>query len=188
MNHTDAGAVDATGMRVALVVSRFNPQVTRRLLQGAEDCLERHGCGADSRAVLHVPGAWEIPLAAKRCAALGYDAIVALGALIRGETSHFDVLAHAVARGLSEVGRESGIPVILGVLTTENIDQALERSGGRLGNKGWEAALAAVEMVSLYRNRAGMAVSSKDPSSRANPSFRRLLLGRLPASAALRGT
>jgi 6,7-dimethyl-8-ribityllumazine synthase len=146
------GSLDAKGLRVALVVSRFNDAITRRLLAGAEDCLERHGCGAEQRTVLRVPGAWEIPPVARRVAESGrFDAVVALGALVRGETPHFDVLAAAVARGLGRVGLESRLPVIFGVLTTDTVQQALERAGGKLGNKGWDAAHAAIEMANLYR-------------------------------------
>ena len=145
-------APDGSGVRVALIVSRFNDRVTSRLLQGAEECLERHGCGAKQRSVLHVPGAWEIPQAAKKVAALGrHDAIVALGALIRGETAHFEYLAAQVSRGLSQVGLDFGIPTIFGVLTTETMDQAMARARGN-HNKGREAAVAALEMVRLFRD------------------------------------
>jgi 6,7-dimethyl-8-ribityllumazine synthase len=122
------------------------------LLAGAEDCLERHGCAADSRSVVRVPGAWELPLAVNRIAENGgFDAIIALGALIRGETPHFEVLAAQTARGLAEVGMRCGAPVIFGVLTTDTVEQAMDRSGAKGGNKGWDAALSALEMVSLFR-------------------------------------
>jgi 6,7-dimethyl-8-ribityllumazine synthase len=150
---TREGLLDGTGIRVALVVSRFNDMVTAKLLSGAEDCLERHGCKADCRTVVRVPGAWELPLAAKKLATGGgVDAIVALGALIRGETPHFDYLAAQVARGLAQIGLDSGIPTIFGVLTTDTIDQAVSRAGAKTGNKGWEAALSALEMVNLFRD------------------------------------
>lgn len=146
------GHLDAKGMRFALLVARTNDLVGIRLLAGAEDCLERHGAPAEDRTVVRVPGAWELPLAASKLAKTGrFDAIVALGALIRGETPHFDFLAAEAAKGLAHAAIESGIPVIFGVLTTETLDQAMERAGAKGGNKGWEAALAAVEMVSLYR-------------------------------------
>lgn len=146
------GELEAQGVRVALVVSRFNDSVTARLRQGAEECLEHHGCTSDQRTVFRVPGSWELPQAARKALSLGqYDAVVALGALIRGETAHFDVLAAEVSRGLAQVGSESGRPVIFGILTTDTIEQALDRAGGKLGNKGWDAALAALEMVSLFR-------------------------------------
>lgn len=150
---TREGLLDGTGIRMALVVSRFNDLVTAKLLSGAEDCLERHGCKADCRTVVRVPGAWELPLAAKKLAARGeFDAIVALGALIRGETPHFDYLAAQVARGLAQIGLDTGIPTIFGVLTTDTIDQAVSRAGAKTGNKGWEAALSALEMVNLFRD------------------------------------
>ena len=143
---------DGSGMRMALVVSRFNEPITDKLLTGAESCLDEHGCASGNRRVVRVPGAWEIPLAVKRLAELGgVDAIIALGALIRGETAHFDYLAQQVARGLGQVALETGIPVIFGVLTTESVEQALARAGGGHGHKGQEAALAALEMAQLFR-------------------------------------
>jgi 6,7-dimethyl-8-ribityllumazine synthase len=152
MSHPVEGGFEGRGVRIALVVSRFNAFVTDRLLRGAEDCLERHGCAAESRTVVRVPGAWELPQVAQRLARRGdLDAIVALGALIRGETPHFDLIAAQAARGLAQVGIDSGIPVIFGVLTTDTVEQALDRAGAKAGNKGWDAALSALEMVSLYR-------------------------------------
>lgn len=142
--------LDGSRVRAALVVSRFNEPVTEALLEGAIRCLDRHGCTAERRKVLRVPGAWEIPFAAKKLAAEGgHDVIVGLGALIRGETPHFDVLAAEVARGLGQVGLDSGIPTIFGVLTTDTAAQARARSGSGSDNKGWEAALAALEMANL---------------------------------------
>jgi 6,7-dimethyl-8-ribityllumazine synthase len=149
------GRLDAKGMRFALVVARTNDFVATRLLAGAEDCLERHGAGADARTVVRVPGSWEIPQAAARLAASGkFDAVVALGALIRGETPHFDVLAAEVAKGLAQTALQHGLPVSFGVVTADSLEQAIERAGAKSGNKGWDAALAAVEMVSLYRQMA----------------------------------
>ncbi|ANM28878.1 6,7-dimethyl-8-ribityllumazine synthase [Acidobacteria bacterium Mor1] len=146
------GKLDAGGIRIALVVSRFNEVVSGRLLAGAEDCLDRHGGDAADRTVVRVPGSWELPVTAKKLADTGrFDAVVALGTLIRGETPHFDVLASQVAKGLGQVAYDSGLPVIFGVLTTDTVDQAADRAGGKLGNKGWEAALAAIEMVSVHR-------------------------------------
>ena len=137
------------------MVSTFNDEVTARLLKGAEEYLERQGCSADCRTVVKVPGAWEIPLAARKLAERGkLDAIVALGALVRGETAHFDVLAAAVAGALAEVGRDCGIPLAFGVLTTDTLDQALARAGSGSSNKGWEAARAALEMVGVCRRLA----------------------------------
>ncbi len=148
--------LDGSRIRVALVVSRFNDLVTEKLLEGAERCLERHGCTAERRKVVRVPGAWEIPQAAKMLARGGeFDAIIGLGALIRGETPHFDVLAAEVARGLGQVGLDSGVPTIFGVLTTNTVEQALARAGAKSGNKGWEAALAALEMAGLFRDLGG---------------------------------
>lgn len=142
-------------MRFAIVVSRCNDFLCSRLLAGAEDCLERHGAGPQSRTVVRVPGSWELPLAVRKLASTGrYDAVVALGALIRGETPHFDVLCAEVARGLGQVALDSGIPVTFGVLTTDTVEQAMERAGAKSGNKGWDAALAAVEMASLFRGMA----------------------------------
>ena len=149
---TVEGRLDAKGMRVALVVSRWNDLVSQRLLAGAEDCLERHGAKADDCRVVWVPGSWELPLAAHRIAASAtFDAVVALGALVRGETPHFDVLAAEVSKGLAQAAQQTGRPVIFGVLTTDTLEQAMDRAGGKAGNKGWDAALAAIEMVDLLR-------------------------------------
>ena len=149
------GKLDAKGMRFALLVSRTNDFVGARLLAGAEDCLERHGAAVEARTVVKVPGSWELPLAASRLAASGkFDAIVALGALIRGDTPHFDVLAAEVAKGLAQSALQSGVPVAFGIVTADSLEQAIERAGAKSGNKGWDAALAAVEMVSLYRQMA----------------------------------
>jgi 6,7-dimethyl-8-ribityllumazine synthase len=154
MSQAIQGDLDGSAVRVALVVSRFNEAITARLLAAAEDCLDRHGCREASRVVVRVPGAWELPQAAKRLAAEGrFDVILALGALIRGETPHFDFLAAQVARGLAEIALASGVPVIFGVLTTDTVEQALNRAGAK-SNKGWEAALSALEMVNLFRRLA----------------------------------
>jgi 6,7-dimethyl-8-ribityllumazine synthase len=155
MSPTVEGVLDAQGLRIALVVSRFNDFVTTALLRGAEDFLERHGCPADGRTVFMVPGSWELPQVAKRIALSDkFDAVVALGALIRGETPHFDLLAAEVAKGLAQVGMEAGIPVVFGVLTTDSVEQAIDRAGAKAGNKGWDAAQSAVELVNLYRRMA----------------------------------
>jgi 6,7-dimethyl-8-ribityllumazine synthase len=146
------GHLDAKGKRFALVLSRFNEVAANRLLEGAVDCLERHGAKAEQRTVVKVPGSWEIPLVASKLARSDeYDAVIALSVLIRGETPHFDILAASVSRGLADAGVESGVPVIFGVLTTDTLDQAMERAGAKEGNKGWDAALSAIEMVDLYR-------------------------------------
>jgi 6,7-dimethyl-8-ribityllumazine synthase len=144
---------DASALRVAVVVARFNHLVSRRLLEGCVAELERRGCGSGDVHVAWVPGAFEIPLAARRLAASGrYDAVVALGAVIRGGTPHFDYVCRAVTDGVREVMRDTGVPVAFGVLTTDDASQALERTGGAEGDKGREAALAAIEMARLCRS------------------------------------
>lgn len=152
MAKTIEGHLDAKGLKVALVAARWNGAVTDKLLDGALDCLERHGADAADLTVIKVPGSWELPLAAAKVATSGaYGAVVALGALVRGETPHFDVLAAEAAKGLAQAGVASGVPVIFGVLTCDTLEQALDRAGGKGGNKGWDAAEAAIEMASLYR-------------------------------------
>ncbi len=146
------GSLDAKGMRVAVVVSRFNEVVTERLLSGARDCLLRHGVAESDLSVVRVPGAWELPQAVRKVVSMSqFDAVVALGALIRGETAHFELLASEVVRGLSAVAHDSGTPITFGVLATDTVEQAVDRAGAKSGNKGWEAAVAAIEMVSLFR-------------------------------------
>lgn len=138
--------------RYALVVARFNAFVVESLLAGAVDTLKRHGIKDEDITIIRVPGAWELPLAVKRVAATKkYDAVVALGAVIRGGTAHFEYVAGEAAKGLASVGLNADIPVIFGVLTVENIEQAIERSGTKAGNKGAEAAQGAIEMVSLLK-------------------------------------
>ena len=152
MPRTYEGMLDAKGARFGLVVSRFNDLLTGRLVEGAVDCLVRHGAVDDDLTVIKVPGSWELPLVAGRLAASGQvDAVIGLGVLIRGATPHFDVIAAETAKGLAQVGLASGIPVSFGVLTCDTLEQALERSGSKAGNKGWQAAQAAIEMVQLYR-------------------------------------
>lgn len=144
------GSYDARGLRVAVVVSRFNETVARRLLEGALDCLRRHSVSDDDVCVTWVPGAFELPLAAKRLAASGeHDAVVTLGAVIRGETPHFDYVAGHAAAGVGRASLDTGVPITFGVLTTDTTEQAEARAGGKLGNKGFEAAMAALEMASL---------------------------------------
>jgi 6,7-dimethyl-8-ribityllumazine synthase len=146
------GVPRGAGTRVAIVMSRFNGQVTSRLLSGAIACLAHYGVREEDVDVLSVPGAWELPLAARLAADRGvYAAIVALGCVIRGETSHFDFVAGPAANGLARVAEETRVPVALGLLTTDDLGQALARAGGRLGNKGWDAAEAALEMADLAR-------------------------------------
>jgi 6,7-dimethyl-8-ribityllumazine synthase len=146
------GSGDGSGLRVAVVCSRFNRHVTDLLLAGALAELEHGGVGADDRTVAWVPGAFELPLAAMVAARTRrYDAVICLGAVIRGETSHYDFVAGECASGLQRVQLEMALPVVFGVLTTENLDQALERAGGTLGNKGTEAAATAIEMAAVLR-------------------------------------
>ncbi len=152
MPRTLEGTLDAAGARFGLVVSRFNDLLTGRLLEGAIDCLVRHGAADGDITVVKVPGSWEIPLAAERLASSGkYDAVIGLGVLIRGATPHFDYIAAEAAKGLAQTALSTGVPVAFGVLTTDTLEQAIERSGSKAGNKGWQAAQAAIEMVQLYR-------------------------------------
>lgn len=146
------GLLKAEGMRFALVVGRFNDFIGSKLVEGAMDTIKRHGGSEDDITVAWVPGAFEIPLAARKLAQSGkYDAIITLGAVIRGATPHFDYVAAEVSKGVAHVGLETGLPVIFGVLTTDTIEQAIERAGTKAGNKGADAALAAMEMVDLLR-------------------------------------
>lgn len=140
------------GARFAIVVSRFNHFVTDRLLEGAIDGLRRHGVPVEGVVVARTPGAWELPVAVRHLAKSGkVDAVIALGAVIRGSTPHFDYVAGEAAKGCAGVMNETGVPVVFGVLTTDTIEQAIERAGTKAGNKGWEAALGAIEMVNLRR-------------------------------------
>ena len=148
-----SGELQGRGMRAAIVVSRFNDFITERLLHGALDCLTRHGVADADITVTHVPGALEIPVTARRLAlSTRHDAVICLGCVIRGETSHYDQVVTEVARGIAAAALESGRPVTFGVLTTENLHQAIERAGSKGGNKGWDAALAAIEMASLFKS------------------------------------
>lgn len=143
------------GARFAIVASRFNSFIVDHLIDGALDALSRHGCEAKNVTVVRVPGSWEIPLAVARLAKPGkFDAIVALGAVIRGSTPHFDYIAAEVSKGLANISMASGMPVAFGVLTTDTIEQAVERAGTKAGNKGFDAAVSAIEMVSLGRELA----------------------------------
>lgn len=146
------GHLVGTDLKIGIVVARFNEFITSKLLGGAEDVLRRHGVREEDVTVLWVPGAFEIPLAAKRLAESGtYDAVITLGTVIRGATPHFDYVCSEVAKGVSSVSLQSGIPTIFGVLTTESIEQAIERAGTKAGNKGAEAAVTAIEMANIYR-------------------------------------
>ena len=148
---TTEGTYLARGFRFALVVSRFNEFITKRLLEGALDCLLRHGAEEGDLHLVRVPGAFELPYAAKRLAASNsYDAIIALGAVILGATPHFEYVAGEAARGIASASLETGVPIIFGVITANSIDEAIERAGTKGGNKGFEAALSAIEMASLF--------------------------------------
>ena len=146
------GRLNAEGFRFAIVASRWNEFITGRLVEGAVDALERLGAKEASVTVYRVPGAFELPLLALRLAqSRRFDAIICVGTIIRGQTPHFDYIANEVARGISHAGLESGLPVVFGVVTADTVDQAIDRAGVKLGNKGFEAAMTAVELASLYK-------------------------------------
>ena len=146
------GELQGQGLRIAIVVSRFNGFVTHRLLEGAREALETHGVGKEDTVVAWVPGSFELPLAARALAETGrYDSIVCLGAVIRGETSHYDFVAGHASRGIGKVSLDTGVPVAMGVLTTENMDQAINRAGGKSGNLGYNAAVGAIETARVIR-------------------------------------
>ena len=144
------GQLIAKGKRFGIVVSRFNDFITEKLLSGALDALTRNGAKENDILIIKVPGAFEIPLAAKKAAQTGrYDAVICLGAVIRGATPHFDYVCAEVSKGVAQVGLDFGLPVIFGVLTTDTVEQAIDRAGTKSGNKGWQAAMSAVEMANL---------------------------------------
>jgi 6,7-dimethyl-8-ribityllumazine synthase len=146
------GDLTAKGLRFGIVAARFNDFITSRLLEGAIDALQRHGATDSDIEVLKVPGSYEIPLAAKMLAASKkYNAIICLGAVIRGATPHFEYVSAEVSKGVATVSMETGLPVIFGVLTTDTIEQAIERAGTKSGNKGWDAALSAIEMANVMK-------------------------------------
>ncbi|MGB4592577.1 MAG: 6,7-dimethyl-8-ribityllumazine synthase [Coriobacteriia bacterium] len=147
------GNLIGSDLKVGIVISRFNELLSSRLLSGANDAFTRHGVAADDIDVVWVPGAFEIPLLAKRMAATGrYDVIVALGVVIRGGTPHFEYVASEVSKGVAKASLDTGVPVMFGVITADTIEQAVERAGAKSGNKGWDAALAAIEMANLMRS------------------------------------
>ena len=149
---TIEGKLDAKGLKFGIVIARFNEFISGKLLTGCIDGLRRHGADDDNLEVVWSPGAFEIPLLARKMAASKkYDAVICLGAVIRGSTPHFDYVAAEVSKGVAHVGLETGVPVIFGVLTTDNIEQAIERAGTKSGNKGFDAALAAIEMANLMK-------------------------------------
>lgn len=144
------GNLVSNGLKYAIVVGRFNEFITSKLLSGALDALKRHGVKDEEVSVVWVPGAFEIPFAAQKLAESGkYDAVITLGTVIRGSTSHYDYVCNEVAKGVAAIGLKTGVPTIFGVVTTENIEQAIERAGTKAGNKGWDAATAAIEMANL---------------------------------------
>ncbi|OGB89179.1 6,7-dimethyl-8-ribityllumazine synthase [candidate division WOR-1 bacterium RIFCSPHIGHO2_01_FULL_53_15] len=144
------GSLDASKLKVAIIVSRFNELVSKGLLGGAQDCLKRHGAKETNIDVVWAPGSFEIPLVAKKVAK-DYDAVICLGAVIRGATRHFEYVAGEAAKGIAKVSLETGIPVIFGILTTDNLEQALERAGAKPGNKGFAAAMSAIELANLAK-------------------------------------
>lgn len=151
MHKTFEGILDGRKKSFAIVVSRFNEAVSVRLLEGALDCLRRHNTDDGRIDVAWVPGSFEIPVAAQKVAAMGkYDAVICLGALVRGATPHFDYIASEVAKGVARLGQDTGVPAIFGVITADSLEQAMERSGGKGGNKGWDAAMSALEMADLF--------------------------------------
>ncbi len=146
------GQLIAKGMRFAIIASRFNEFISSKLMEGAIDALVRHETAREDITLLWVPGAFEMPVVAKKLALGGkYDAIICVGAVIRGATAHFDYVANEVSKGIASVSLDTGIPIAFGVLTTDNIEQAIERAGTKAGNKGFESAMAAIEMVNLFK-------------------------------------
>lgn len=147
------GVFSGEGLKIGIIASRFNEFITSKLVSGAEDCLKRHGVADDDMSVAWVPGAFEIPVIAKRMAKSGkYDAIICVGAVIRGATSHYDYVCNEVSKGIASVSLDTGIPVLFGILTTDTIEQAIERAGTKAGNKGTDCAMSALEMVNLIKN------------------------------------
>ncbi len=152
MPHEISGQLQIDGGRFAIVVSRFNEFITSKLLSGAIDTLLRHGCDDDQITCVHVPGAFEIPFVAKKLAEGGtYDAVICLGCVIRGQTPHFDFIASETAKGVAQVGLSTGVPTTFGVITSDTLEQAVERAGAKAGNKGAEAALSAIELTNLIQ-------------------------------------
>lgn len=150
--NTYEGRLDATGLKIGIIVSRFNEFITGKLLSGAVDCLVRNNADKENISVAWVPGAWEIPATAKKMVhSQKFDAIICLGAVIRGGTPHFDYVAAEVSKGVAQVGMNADIPVVFGVITTDTIEQAIERAGTKSGNKGFDAAHSAIEMSNLFK-------------------------------------
>ncbi|MBQ43462.1 MAG: 6,7-dimethyl-8-ribityllumazine synthase [Gemmatimonadetes bacterium] len=152
MLKVNEGMLAAGGSHFAIVVSRFNELITSKLLAGALDCLKRHGCGEEDIEVAWVPGAFELPLVAQKLARSGrFDVVICLGAIVRSDTPHFEYVAGEAAKGIGQVGLDTGVPVTFGVITADNVEQAIERAGVRSGNRGWDAALNAIEMANLLK-------------------------------------
>lgn len=150
------GTLNASGLKVAIITARFNEFITTKLLGGAIDCLERHDIKKENIDEIWVPGAFEIPTVALALAeSKKYDAVITLGCVIRGSTTHYDYVCNEVAKGVSHVNLKTGVPTIFGVVTTENIEQAIERAGTKAGNKGWDAAMSAIEMANLMKKIKG---------------------------------
>ncbi len=146
------GKLTGTGLKIGIVAGRFNEFITKNLLAGATDALKRHGVEEEDITIVWVPGAFEIPLAVKKLAEQGtFDAVITLGAVIRGATPHFDYVSNEVAKGVANTAIETGVPVIFGVITTDTLEQAIERAGTKAGNKGWDAAVSAIEMGNLFK-------------------------------------
>ena len=151
MSKVIKGMLDAKGKNFGVVISRFNEFTTQKLLDGALDCLKRHGSDDERITTVWVPGSFEIPYAAQRMAkSKKYDALICLGTVIKGATPHFDYIAAEVAKGIARISQETGVPTIFGVITADNLEQAIERAGTKAGNKGWDAALSAIEMAKLF--------------------------------------
>jgi 6,7-dimethyl-8-ribityllumazine synthase len=156
MSRIYEGHLVSEGLRYGIVIGRFNEFISSRLLSGAQDALKRHGAKEEEVALAWVPGAFEIPLVAQKMAESGkYDAVITLGAVIRGSTPHFDYVCAEVSKGVAAVSLKTGVPTIFGVLTTDSIEQAVERAGTKAGNKGWEAAVTAIEMANLLKQLQG---------------------------------
>lgn len=150
--NTIEGNLSATNLKFAIIVSRFNEAITQKLLDGALDCLKRHGCRTENIDLVKVPGAFELPVTADKLAASRkYDALICLGAVIRGSTPHFEYVSSAASNGIMQTSVKNSVPVSFGVLTTDTIEQAIERSGTKAGNKGWDTALTAIEMADLFK-------------------------------------
>ena len=168
---TYEGNISGKNLKFGIVVARFNEFITSKLLDGALDALKRHDAAEENISVVWVPGAFEIPLVAKKMASTkNFDAIICLGAIIRGATTHYDYVCNEVSKGIAQVGLQIGVPTIFGIVTTENIQQAIERAGTKSGNKGFDAAISAMEMANLLKQMAKGGVADKTRKKRGRPS------------------